>query len=252
MKEYNLQIKSDLNERENHIINDYWVFLDGKFINGQKSIIQKYKIKSNELYKIIKENSTCKIIYGKCIDCGTNIEESVNNQKEFKEAQSMEIDRCSLCRDTMRMNEIKEQLANAKREKRWNQLSYKEFDVFTMCIKYDRPIVFSKIKSKYPDHNFKEINKLEDIDLIYLIKDNDNHIIKILVPEGIENEQFEEMYCRKKIDDLTIELEKTKNENLKLNYLSVVIDKGALETIKGLAAENALLKQKIAELKGEK
>jgi hypothetical protein len=53
-----------------------------------------------------------------------------------------------------------------------------------------------------------------------------------LVPEGIENEQFEEMYCRKKINDLTIELEKTKAENLKLNYLSFVIDKGALETIK--------------------
>jgi len=251
-KKYFVDIKGELDEKQTQIINDYWAFLDGKFINKTKNILQKHRIKSTELYKII-ENSTCKIIHGKCVDCGKCIETIVNNQTEFSKVQNRDKrECCSSCSEIRYMNYINERLAKAKNEKRWRQLSNREFNIFKMCIDYNRSIVFTKINERYPGHNFKDINKLKDLDLIYLRRDNNSSILEIIVPKEIENEDFIEMYYREKFDELTIELKKMKDENIKLNYLSCVIDKGALETIKDLAVENVLLRKENADLKKEK
>lgn len=99
MNDFKIHILEELDPESTSIIDDYWSIENGKFLNAPKLIASKNNLKINDLNKLIKANSVCKINHGECEDCGIELIKEITSQSAFKTNIYRKEDRCKNCSD---------------------------------------------------------------------------------------------------------------------------------------------------------
>jgi len=222
-------LKTDLNKNiddwTKYIINSYWEFENGDFINTPTDLRNKFDISQHHLNKVVKDNSTTTLFLGKCIECNKNIESIETSQSAVKKKIEDNIFLCSDC-----LNKLNNKLSNytfsRKREylktyviekKLWLMLTPTELDILTMISTYDNYFDFFR-KVLKPNYNkiYPIIERLNKIALIEREQDNNGNTQYVVLPEikKILNKNV------KVIDDINI---KTTNKSTIISDLSLNI-----------------------------
>jgi hypothetical protein len=73
-------IEPDLLENQNKIIEEYWENTDGVFTNKHAELLKKYSLTKKQLTSLVESNSYMIVEFGKCFDCGVNLEDKFLNR----------------------------------------------------------------------------------------------------------------------------------------------------------------------------
>lgn len=193
MLEYKIKIEDNLEEDIFTPLQEYWEFDGKQFKNKPTQVAEKYNLSLQDLNGLIKKYSVCKIIYNNCEDCNTELSKDVYSQTAFRENKNRSKTRCEDCdtiyykdieakRITFQENLEKEYTAryeDAILNKKWLQLSDKEFDVLRGIIKHQnkKDIYQYVFNEDYQDGaTWKIVNKLDRLGLIGVKRDETGYI----------------------------------------------------------------------------
>ncbi len=194
----NLNIHQEVTELQGEIIKKYWEFDNMEFKNKPSVLKKEYDISQYKLNKIIKNNSTCEINKGGCIECGIELIHNVTSQTQFREKINSTIIHCEECRAEYNERLKKERelnqttyrnqnLQKALEFRLWEKLTTDEFLVLKSIIKInDRDAIFREVFSQDYQGTWTIVNKLERVGLIDVLRD-DSSVIGFGFLEELEN-----------------------------------------------------------------
>ncbi len=78
-----LEISPSVNEVEKEIIEKYWKYKNNRFSYKVGKLADQYDSSIYGVVQLVKKNSTCHLIIGKCLDCNQKLEFMVTSRAQF-------------------------------------------------------------------------------------------------------------------------------------------------------------------------
>lgn len=192
-----IKINDELTELQKEIIEKYWTLTNMKFENKPNKLKQEYEITLHELNKLIKDYSVCEVRTGNCSECEVELIQRFTSQTGFKERLVCSVKTCKECKEKLDIEayQIQEDyiiqtLNKGLIDRQWEILNQDELELLKNIVRInDRNTIIAKCLSGENYGDWKVINKLEKLRLIYLEK-NGRHVREFHFLEELASEIF--------------------------------------------------------------
>jgi len=216
MTAYQTYISEELDEATKNLLEEYWHIENDKFSNRAKDILVKYCLTKGSLIKILRENSYCDKIVGKCVGCGVEIKVRGYSQGAFDYVHSRSNRICEDCdkkferkrieekklRDEESKLKIEDEKLKAENEKRLNFEKVFSDKRWFELMEYERDILLKIIENRTKEKIYKNVfngdpynrsiwevvNRIVKLGLLKIQRTGSGSIIKFEFDEKLETE----------------------------------------------------------------
>lgn len=203
MESFKVILNESTDKRLTKIIKEYWQIENGKFENSPKSLTIKYGIDFFHLSLLVRENSSCEIIYGYCKKCSSKLSVVVYSQTKFNEKKGLLKEPiCESCLNELRKYQkeqkrlilqlkdkiISETFHKAIEEERWYELTKEEFRILILLehFKEKRLIIDWVFNGNFYDKAVWNLVKVLELKgLVNVEREVNNHVIAFHFPETL-------------------------------------------------------------------